>query len=128
MDTTVLSFTSVVDVAAGSAHVLRMTVVDAADQGIDMKLHLFGSSVTPATENAAHSLSDADAAKYLGTISTADGTWEDHTLNQTCTVIPAPPLAFKLASGTTLYGVLVSLGAGTYAADSIVISLQVMPD
>ena len=128
MDTTVLSFANAAAVTGGTGHVLRMTIVDASDQGIDMKLHLFSASVSPAAENAAHSLSDADAAKYIGTISTTSGTWQDHTLNQTCSVTPAPPIPYKLDSGTTLFGVLVSEGAGTYAADGVTIKLHVLKD
>jgi len=128
MDTTVLSFANAAAVTGGTGHVLRMTIVDASDQGIDMKLHLFSASVSPAAENAAHSLSDADAAKYIGTIITTSGTWQDHTLNQTCSVTPAPPIPYKLDSGTTLFGVLVSEGAGTYAADGVTIKLHVLKD
>ena len=128
MDTTVLSFTTAAAVSAGSGHILRMTVVDESDQGIDVKVHFMSGAVTPATENAVHSLSDADANKYIGTLSTSSGTWQDHANNQTCTVTPAPPMPYKLDSGTTLYGVLVSQGAGTYAADGLVIKLQVLKD
>ena len=128
MDTTVLSFTSATVGSGGSGHILRMTVVDASDQGVDMKVHFFEASVTPAAENDEHSLSDADAANYIGTISTSDGTWQDHTLNQTCTVTPAPPLPYKVDDGTTLFGVLVSEGAGTYAANAVTIKLHVVKD
>jgi len=128
LDTTVLSWTNAAAIAAGAGHILRMTVIDDADQGIDLTVHFFEAAVTPAAENAVHALTDADAGQYIGSISTSSGTWQDHVNNQTVTITPAPPLPFKLDSGTTLYGIAVTEGAPTYAADSLEIKLQITPD
>ena len=65
MDTTVLSFTSAVTASGGSGWITAARFIDKDDQGVDMSLYLYDSSVTPASENAAHSLSDADSAKYI---------------------------------------------------------------
>jgi hypothetical protein len=42
--------------------------------------------------------------------------------------VPAPPLPFKLDSGTILYGIAVTEGTPTYTASGLEIKLQIMPD
>lgn len=128
MDTTVLSFTNAVNASGGSGWITAARFIDKADQGQDMTLYLFDSSVTPATENAAHALSDIDAAKYIDAINTSDGSWEDHVNNQTCTIRPTPWVPYHCTGSTTLYGVLVSRGTGTYGASDVIIELSILKD
>jgi hypothetical protein len=130
MDTTILSFSGAAAVSGGSGHILRMTVIDDDDLGAsgDFKVHFFESSVTPATENAAHSLSDGDADEYIGTISTESGTWQDHVNNQTVTVVCSPPIPYKLDSGTTLFGIPVAIDGQTHTASGLEIKLQLLLD
>ena len=127
MDGTVLSFADATTSATGSGHILRMTVIDKDDLGAsgDFLVHFFGASVTPAPENDAHSLSDTDAGKYIGTIRTTSGTWEDHVNNQTVSVVPTPPIPFSLSSGTTLIGVMVAIDGQTRSASGVVINLYI---
>jgi hypothetical protein len=130
MSTAVLQFANAAIDGTGSGHILRMTVIDDDDLGAtaDFLIHFFESSVTPATVNTAHSLSDGDADEYIDSISTADGTWRDHALNQTLTIRPSPPIPFKLDSGTTLYAVIVAVDGHTHTASGLEIKLQIQPD
>jgi hypothetical protein len=128
MVTSVIQFTSASVDSDGTGHILSASFIDKSDQGIDMSLMLFSGSVTPAAANAAHSLSDADAEKIVGVINTSSSTWEDHLNNRTCIVRPSPPIPYQCVGGTTLYGVLVSRGAGTYASNGLMLRLFVLVD
>lgn len=126
MDTTALSFTSAVKSSGGNGWITAVRFIDKDDQGQDMELAFFDSSVTPATENAAHALSDGDAAKFIDSVKTSDGSWLDNGNNQVCTIRPSPWIPYHCTGSTTLYGVLISRGTGTYTASGVVIELDVM--
>lgn len=123
---TLLQFTNAAVASGGSGHILRAVLIDADDQGIEADLYLFSGSVTIPASDAAWSLSDADAAKLIDTITFA--AYEDHANNRTSVVRPAPPIPYKLDSGTTLYGALVTRGTPTYTATGLTVKLHVLKD
>lgn len=95
---------------------LRIDLDAAVTAGITgYRLHLYNAAPTAIADNAAYNLPAADRAKYLGyvTISTPirfdDTQWaQDDGVNFTC----------KLA-GTSLYGILQTIGAYTPTASTV---------
>lgn len=123
LHTTVITFANAVE-ASLSGFIEKMVIVDNALQSQPCELWLFNATVTPAAANAAHSISDADAAKCIGVI--YSGPYYASALNSV-SIARGVGLAIKCAA-TSLFGILVSRGTGTYAADSLTISLQISAD
>lgn len=123
LHTAVIEFTNAVG-ARLSGWVDKMVIVDAALQSQPCELWLFSSTVTPAAANAAHSISDADAAKCIGVISS--GPYAASALNSV-SVAKGVNLPIKTAA-TSLFGILVTRGTPTYAAGSLTVSLQIAQD
>lgn len=121
LHTTVLSFASAVRVTGGSGYVDKLVVVDNDLQSAAGELWLFSASVTPAAANAAHSISDADAALCVGVI--PFGTYYASALNSV-SVAKDIRLPFTVAA-TTLFGLLVTRGTPTHTASGLVVSLQI---
>ena len=120
LHTAVLEFPDAV-AAGGGAYVESMVIVDGAAQSQPCELWLFDQTVTPAAANAAHSISDIDAAKCLGVISS--GVYYASALNSV-SVAKGVSLPVKAAgTGTSLFGILVTRGTPTYAASSLTVSL-----
>jgi hypothetical protein len=112
----VMSFASATRVAAGSGVVESVTITDKAKQSANLDLLLFDTnpSVAP-TDNAACVIADADLLTCVGVIPVTNHyTLDDNGLS----CARAVGLGFKLAAGTTLYGVLVVRNAPTYATAS----------
>jgi hypothetical protein len=123
LHTTVITFASAVD-ASLSGFIEKMVVVDRELQSQPCELWLFSATVTPAAANAAHSISDADAALCIGVI--YSGPYYASALNSV-SVAKGVGLAIKCAA-TSLFGILVTRGAPTYAAGSLTVSLQISQD
>ena len=123
LHTTVIEFANAVG-ASLSGIVEKMVVFDKIAQSQPLVLHLYSATVTPAAANAAHSLSDADGVKYVGSV--YSGIYESQTLNSVA-MTKNVGLAIKLA-GTSLFGILVTKGTPTYAADSLTVSLLIQED
>ncbi len=123
LDTTILTFSGAVG-AALSGVVDTMVIADAALQSQPCELWLFNATVTPAAENAAHSISDADAAKCIGVI--YSGPYYASALNSV-SVAKGIGLAIKCAA-SSLYGIAVTRGTPTYAADSLTFKLVIYQD
>lgn len=124
LHTAVISFANAVRVSGGSGVIGKMVVVDASAQTAGFELWLFSATVTPAAANAAHSISDADAALCVGVI--ASGAYFASALNSV-SVAKDVQLPFTCAA-TTLFGILVTRAAPTYAAGSLTVSLQIAQD
>lgn len=121
LHTTVLSFVSAVRVSGGAGIVEKMVIVDASAQTAAFELWLFSATVTPAAANAAHSISDADAALCVGVI--ASGTYFSSALNS---VSVAKDVRLPIVcAATTLFGILVTRATPTYLAGSLTVSLQI---
>ena len=123
LHTTVMSFASAVRISGGSGRVRKLVVVDKAAQSAAGELWLFSATVTPAAANAAHSISDADAALCVGVI--PFGTYYASALNSVSVASPDLPIT---CAATTLFGIAVTRGTPTYAADSLVLTLLIDPD
>jgi len=121
LHTAVIEFTGAVVGPGFSGFVESMTIVDRAVQSQPLELWLFSATVTPAAANAAHSISDADAATCIGVISS--GPYYASALNSV-SVAKGVNLPIKSAA-TSLFGILVTRGAPTYAAGSLTVSLLI---
>ena len=112
-----LAFTGAARVAGGSGVIHSVTITDKAKQDATLDLYLFDSNPTSTTftDNAALTINAADLIKSIGVIRVS--TYQDVATNSvggtTSTGVP-----FKLVSGTTLYGALVTRGTPTYASTS----------
>lgn len=124
LHTAVMEFANAARVSGGSGIIEKLVIVDAAVQSAAGELWLFSATVTPAAANAAHSISDADAALCIGVI--PFGPYYASALNSV-SVAKGLNLAFKVA-GTSLFGILVTRGTPTYAAGSLTVSLLISQD
>jgi hypothetical protein len=123
LHTAVIEFTSAVD-ASLTGIIEKMVIVDKAAQSQPIELWLFSSTVTPAAANAAHSISDADAAKCIGVISS--GPYYASALNSV-SVARNVGLPVK-CDATSLFGILVTRGTPTYGATDLTVSLLIQED
>lgn len=102
----------------------KLTIIDKDKQAAAGELWLFNSSVTPAAANAAHSISDADAAKCVGVI--PFGAYYDSALNS---VSFAKNINLSVVSlSTSLWGILVTRGTPTYTASGLVVTIELTQD
>ena len=99
-----------------------ITVMDGAKQKSALDLFFFDRSVTVASDNAAASFSDADMVFCLGVVNVLATDYDDNAANSIATVAVDFPCVSSIAS-QPIYMAIVSRGAPTYAADSLVISI-----
>ena len=123
LHTAAIEFAAAVRVSAGTGRVRKVVVVDKDLQSAAGELWLFSATVTPAAANAAHSISDADAALCVGVI--PFGTYYASALNSIS--VASPDLPIKCAA-TSLFGILVTRGTPTHSAAGLVVSLQIAQD
>lgn len=123
LHTTVITFANAVGVSAGSAVVDKLVISDHDVQSAAGELWLFNATVTPATANAAHSISDADADKCIGVI--PFGPYFASALNSISVAKPGLPIK---CAATSLFGILVTRGTPTYTASGLVVTLQISQD
>jgi len=120
-----LSFPSTVKKGAGI--IQSVTLYDLAQQNIAVDLVLFEAnpSATAFTNNLAFDIADADMDEIIDTISITDYyDFSDNSMARRGNLA----IPFKLDSGETLYGALVSRGAGTYATDDVVIFINIIQE
>ncbi len=112
----VLSFASAVRVSAGSGYIESVTITDLAKQSASLDLFLFDANPSvPPTDNDPADIADADLVTCIGVIQVTG----HHTANDNgVSCARAVGLGFKLASGTTLYGMLVTRSTPTFASVS----------
>jgi hypothetical protein len=123
---TAMEFPNAARVSTGTGVVQSATLVDYAAQSIAAELWLFDTAVTPPTDSAAWSISDADAARCIGVI--AFQNYFASALNSISNgVIPNGGLGFK-SSGTSLWGCLVTRGAPAYASGDLTVRLIIIQD
>lgn len=121
--------TSVFRVTDGTGVLASITLNDKDDQGVALYIVILDANVTLGTENAAPSISDANADSILGIIAVATTDWLDLG---GCKVanIRGINLPIKAASGTTsLYiGLVNSTGTPTFTASGVTARLGVLQD
>lgn len=103
----------------GTAVLQSITLNDEDDQGQALDVIIFDSNVSLGTENAAASITDANARNILGVIAVEASDWIDLGGVKVANIRNIG-LPVKGASGTDdLYVGLVSRGTGTYTASGI---------
>lgn len=106
-----------------------VTMIDKADQKVAMTLYFLSANVTIGTENAAPSISDANALNILGHVDIAASDWKDLG-GVAVACIKGIGLGLEPASGTRNVYIAAVNGTGTptFAADSLVARLTVLQD
>jgi hypothetical protein len=126
VDATPLSFAGCARVNAGTGMVVGDILIDYALQSIAGELWLFDATVTPPSDSAAWTISDADSVKCIGVI--PFNTYYASALNSVCPVGNLT-IPFKCGAGaTTLFGCFVTRGAPTYASGDLTVRLRVIQD
>lgn len=118
---TAIVFANAVRVTGGTGKVISARLIDRALQSVSAELWLFSAAVTPPNDNAAWSISDSDAATFIGVI--PFGTYYASALNSVSQVLNIQ-MGFSLLA-TTLYGCLVTRGAPTYASGDLTVTLAI---
>ena len=100
-----------------------ITVMDKVTQSVALDLFFFDRSVTLAADNAAVSISDADMVFCLGVVNVLVSDYDATAVNSIATVsVNLPVMAAD--AGKRIFMAIVSRGAPTYAASSLVISVN----
>ncbi len=94
-----------------------LVLIDASKQKIATDVLFFTSSVTLSADNAAFSISDADALKFIGSVSIAAGDYIDSAANSMATK-RGLSLLIPQSGGQTIYCVFVTRGTPTYGSAS----------
>ncbi len=125
-----ITFSSATRVAAQGGIIQSAVLRDKAGQIVNYDLFLFDAdpTSTTVTDKSAVAINTADLAKVIGVVTLSGASLGAAS---TMGVITANGLglAFKLTSGSTMYGILVTRGAPTYASTSDVsVDLVIIPD
>lgn len=125
-----MTFSSAVR-ASGQGGVVQTAIVrDKAGQNVPYDIILFDAdpTSTTVTDKAAVAVNTADLAKVIGVVQTS-GIVLGAASTMGIATAAGVGLAFKVTTGTTLYGILVTRGAPTYASTSDVsVDLVIIPD
>lgn len=113
----VMTFADAVRQAGDSFRIESVTIVDEDQQLVAMSLVLFNASVT-ATDDTTFDPTDADLLNCLGHIPVAAADYSSFSDNAIAHVDAG--FTGLIASGTSLFGVLVTRGTPTYASTSSV--------
>jgi len=114
-----LTFANAARAAARGGEIITAVLSDLAAQNAQIDLVLFDEDPTGTTftDQAALDIADADLPKIAGVIPIA--TADYHAFNDSSAAsVRNVGLAFKLASGTSLFGALVCRGTPTYVSAS----------
>lgn len=123
-DTQVL--TGIMSHPGGSCELVSLTVLDKDDQtAAAMDIYFLDSNVSLGTENAAISISDADAEKILGVVPVASTDFEDLINSKIATVRNIGLLLKAVAGSSDIYIAAVTAGTPTQTASGIVIRLGI---
>jgi hypothetical protein len=116
--------------SAGQGGIIQGFVVrDKAGQNVPYDLFLFDANPTntTVTDKSAVAINTADLAKVICVVSVSAASLGAASTMAVLTASPGQ--AFKLTSGTTIYGILVTRGTPTYASTSDVsVDLVILPD
>jgi hypothetical protein len=104
----------------GGAVIKTITLVDQAKQNAAIDLILFGGNLsgTTLTNNGVLDVADADLLTYLGHVSIPAANYAPFNDNSAATVKDINLYLLPAATGTAIYGLLVSRGTPTYAAST----------
>ena len=114
----------------GGGWLVSAKVVDAAVQSVQGELWVFDTAITPPSDNAAWSISDADANHLIAVLPMNAADYFASALNSTCDGAPPNgPKRYLCAAGSkSLYACFVTRGAPTYTSLDLYFKLSVMQD
>lgn len=116
--------TGVARVNDGTAMLQNLIITDADDQGQAMDIVFLKANVSLGTENAAVSITDANAKEIVGIVSVAANDFIDLGGVRVAHVAVPAPIILKAATGTTtVYIAAISRGTGTYTAAGLSVKL-----
>lgn len=117
-----------VRVAAGKAILQSIVVVDKDDQGQAMDIVILETNVTLGVENAAVSISDANAVEICGIFNVSSGDYVDMGGVQVATLTNIGAVVQAGTASTSLYVGAISRGTGTYSASGVIVRLGLLRD
>ena len=121
---TAMTFADAVRVSGGSGVIESAIIIDGDLQSIACELWLFDTAVTPPNDNAAWTISDADALTCIGVI--PFNVYYASALNS---VAPKSGLNIAFSAiATDIYGCLVTRGAPTYTDGKLSVRLSILQD
>jgi len=127
VDATPVTFSNCARINGGSGWLLGAVLTDKALQSAELELWLFDDEITPPSDNAAWSLSDADMQKFLGVIEFK--TYFASALNSGSNPENTKAVRFTCQSDSkNLYGAIVTRGTPTYATDDLFVRLMILQD
>ncbi len=122
-----LTFASAAAIYGGGGVVKDLIIIDDAGQDAPLELWLFNATFTAIADNGAWDPSQADLRKLVAIISTADGSYFDAGTESVARVEASQ--RYDLASGTSLFGQLVTRGTPSYSAtDDVTVILGLLQD
>jgi len=122
---TAMTFANAARVSGGSGVIETAILVDGDLQSIAAELWLFDTAPTPPNDNAAWTISDANALTCIGVIPFSS--YYASALNSV-SVARGLGIAFSAVGGTSIYGCLVTRGAPTYVSGNLSVRLAIMQD
>lgn len=115
-------------VAGGRSYLQSLVVVDSDDQGNPMEFYFFSEAVTLGTLNAAPSISDADALKFLGMVSVSTGDWIDLGGVRVATLRGIGLMMVPKSDSTNLYVAGITRSTPTHTASGLQLSAGMIWD
>lgn len=114
-----LTLASAVRLSGGNGLIQSVVLADKGKQSVALDVVFFNAdpSGTTFTDNGALTIADADLLKIVGHVSVAAADYSAFVDNSVATKAGLG-LAFKLASGTSLYACIVARGTPTYTSTS----------
>ena len=119
---------SAVRVAAGAGVLHSVAVLDKDDQGEALDIVFLKTDVSLGTENAAVSISDADADEILCIVEVAAGDYVDLINSQLATKSSVGVGVKAAAAATSLFVGAISRGTGTYTAAGITLKITILAE
>lgn len=114
---------SAVRVAAGRAYLQSVVVIDESDQKQGFDLIFLNANNSLGTENAAPTISDANAAAIIGRVSITAGDYYDLGGVSVANVNAIGLMLKAAAAQTSIWVAAISRGTGTYAATALKLKL-----
>jgi hypothetical protein len=119
--------TGAVRVKGGTARLESLKITDADDQGQALDVVFLKTNVSIGTENAAVSISDADAKEILGIIQVFGSDFLDLGGVRVATVPIDRTIMLKAGTASTsIYVAAISRGTGTYSASGLSMKIGIL--
>lgn len=120
--------TTAMRVNGGTGVWQSLVVLDKDDQGQALDVVLLRTNVSIGTENAAVSITDANADEILGIVEVTAGNYVDLVNSQQVTKSNLGIVVDAAAGSTSLFVAAISRGTGTYTASGINLKLGFLRD